>query len=78
MIVSVKKQEAINAIYVAAGVQFQGAAATPQVAGENGAYIVREAKGDDFSYRMVQADEFKKAYEITKYPNTFVNRGKTY
>ena len=68
MIVSAKKQEVINAIYVARGVEFQGPAATPQVAGEGGAYIIREAKGDDFSYRMVQADVFKKAYEITKLP----------
>ena len=78
MIVSVKKQEAINAIYVAPGVEFQGAAATPQVAGENGAYIIREAKGDDYSYRMIQSDEFKKAYEITKRPNVQINKGRSY
>ena len=39
MIVPVKKQEVINALYVAPGVEFQGAAATPQVAGENGQTI---------------------------------------
>jgi hypothetical protein len=75
MIVSVKKQEAINAIYVTAGVEFQGAAATPQVAGKDGAYIIKETKGDDTSYRMVQAQEFKKAYEITKRPAPIMNRG---
>ena len=78
MIVSVKKQEAINAIYVAPGVEFQGAAATPQVAGENGAYIIREVKGDDYSYRMIQSDEFKKSYEITKRPNIQANKGRSY
>ena len=74
MIVSVKKQEAIDAIYVAPGVQFQGAAATPQEAGKDGAYIIKETKGDDISYRMVQAQEFKKAYEITKRPVPVTNR----
>jgi len=78
MIVSVKKQEAINAIRVAPNVEFQGAAATPQVAGENGAYIIREAKEDGFAYRMVQAEEFKKAYEITKQPDMPIGRGRGY
>ena len=78
MIVSVKKQEAINAIYVAPGVEFQGAAATPQQAGEGGAYIIKETKGEDTSYRMVQAEEFKKAYEITKRPVISRDNGRSY
>ena len=68
MIVSVKKEDAAKAIFVNEGVEFQGTAtATPQVAGKGGAYIIKEeTKEGGVSLRMIQADEFRKTYEITK------------
>lgn len=61
---AVKKKEAVTALRFNQGEQFQGPTGTPQIAGENGAYIVRDAAG----LRMVQAEEFKKAYETTRDP----------
>lgn len=54
--VGVKKKEVLTVIEVAPGTVFGGA-----VAGESGAYIRRDSKGD---IHMVQRDEFLAAYEL--------------
>lgn len=66
---AVKKKEAVQAVYVAAGVEFEGAEGHPQTAGENGAYILKDNSG----MRMIQKAEFAKAYQITKTPQTRAN-----
>ena len=63
---SVKKKEAVNAILVNPGVEFEGPAGTPQIADKDGAYLVKDGSG----IRMVQKAEFLKAYSITKVPAT--------
>ena len=61
---SVKKKEAVNAVMVKAGVEFEGPTGTPQLADKDGAYLVKDSSG----IRMVQKAEFLKAYSITKVP----------
>lgn len=61
---SVKKKEAVNAVLVNPGVEFEGPAGTPQIADKDGAYLVKDGSG----IRMVQKAEFLKAYSITKVP----------
>ena len=63
---SVKKKEAVNAVMVNPGVEFEGPAGTPQIADKDGAYLVKDGSG----IRMVQIAEFLKAYSITKVPAT--------
>lgn len=63
---SVKKKEAVNAVLVNPGVEFEGPAGTPQIADKDGAYLVKDGSG----IRMVQKAEFLKAYSITKVPAT--------
>lgn len=60
----VKKKEALQAIFVNEGVQFEGAEGNPQTAGKGGAYIIKDSAG----MRMIQKDAFAKAYLITKTP----------
>lgn len=54
----VKKKEVLTVIEVASGTEFGGA-----VAGEDGAYIRRDSKGD---IKMVQRAEFLAAYELSE------------
>ena len=61
---SVKKKEAVNAVMVKAGVEFEGPTGTPQMADKDGAYLVKDGNG----IRMVQKAEFLKAYSVTKVP----------
>jgi hypothetical protein len=61
-----KKKETLQAVFVKPGEVFEGTEGTPQTADKNGAYII---KGKD-GIRMIQAAEFKKAYAITKMPQT--------
>ncbi len=65
----VKKKEAVQAIYVAEGTQFEGAEGHSQTADKGGAYILKDSSG----MRMIQKNEFSKAYQITKMPNTNSN-----
>ncbi len=60
----VKKKEAVQAVFVKEGVQFEGAEGKPQTAGKDGAYIIKDSAG----LRMIQKAEFAKAYQITKIP----------
>lgn len=62
MVISgVKKKEVYQAVPVKEGEEFGGA-----VAGTGGAYLRRDVKGD---IKMIQKEEFLKAYTITKTPN---------
>lgn len=61
----VKKKEALQAIFVKEGVEFEGAEGKPQTAGKEGAYLIKDGAG----MRMIQKAEFNKAYSITKIPN---------
>ncbi|MBO4644386.1 MAG: hypothetical protein J5716_07255 [Alphaproteobacteria bacterium] len=66
MVVFEMKQVPVNALYVAEGVSIQGPAASPQVADKGGAYVIKEVdKKKRLHFRMVQKEEFKKAYKIT-------------
>ncbi len=58
-----KAQEAVQAIPVKAGVRFQGPTGTPQIAGTEGAYILRDSTG---SMHMIQARQFREAYSPVK------------
>ena len=60
----VKKKEAVQAVKVKEGEVFEGAEGQPQTADKGGAYIIKDSKG----MRMIQADAFAKAYQITKMP----------
>ena len=61
-----KKQKPVAALYVTEGVSVQGAAASPQIAGKGGAYIIGETdNGGRLFFRMIQKEDFKKAYKIT-------------
>lgn len=62
----VKKKEAVQAVFVNEGVEFEGAEGHPQTADKGGAYILKDNAG----MRMIQKAEFLKAYQITKIPNT--------
>ena len=66
MIVGQKVSATLQAIKVGPGVEFEGApgTASTQTAGREGAYILK----DDSGMRMIQAAEFKQAYNITKMP----------
>ncbi|MBR1944762.1 MAG: hypothetical protein IJ846_00500 [Alphaproteobacteria bacterium] len=67
MVVFEKKQVPANALYVAEGLSFQGPAASPQIADKGGAYVIKEVdKKKRAHYRMVQKEEFKKAYKVTR------------
>lgn len=70
MIVGQKVQATLQAFKVAEGVEFEGApgTASSQKAGKGGAYIIK----DDSGARMIQAEEFKKAYVVTKTPKTMM------
>ncbi len=61
-----KKKEAVQAVKLPKGAVFEGAIGQPQTAGENGAYLINDSAG----MRLIQTEEFKKAYSITKIPNT--------
>ena len=67
MIVGQKVSSTIKAYKVGKGVEFEGAegTASSQIAGENGAWIIKEG---DSGPRMIQDEEFKAAYKITKVP----------
>lgn len=60
----VKKKEVVQAVKVPEGAVFEGAEGQPQTADKGGAYIIKDSKG----MRMIQADAFAKAYQITKMP----------
>jgi len=62
----VKKKEVVQAFKVKEGEVFEGAEGQPQTADKGGAYIIKDSKG----MRMIQADAFAKAYQITKMPKT--------
>lgn len=72
----IKAKEAVTAFKVKEGEQFEGAEGTPQTAGKGGAYIIKDKSG----IRMIQAEEFAKAYTVTKdnsvkiKANTGINR----
>lgn len=61
-----KKKEAVQAILLNPGAEFEGAAGQTQTAGEEGAYLIKDSAG----MRLIQKAEFKKAYSVTKIPNT--------
>ena len=69
MIVGQKVSSTLKAYKVGKGVEFEGAegTASTQLAGENGAWIIKE---NDSGPRMIQDAEFKSAYKITKVPET--------
>ena len=58
----IKAKEAVTAFKIKEGEQFEGAEGTPQTAGKGGAYIIKDKSG----IRMIQAEEFAKAYTVTK------------
>lgn len=60
-----KKKEAVQAVLLQAGAEFEGAAGQPQTAGKDGAYLIKDSAG----MRLIQKAEFSKAYSITKIPN---------
>lgn len=60
----VKKKEMVQAVKVPQGTVFEGAEGQPQTADKGGAYIIKDSKG----IRLIQADAFAKAYQITKMP----------
>lgn len=59
-----RKKEAVQAVYLNEGAVFAGATGHPQTAGKDGAYLVKDSNG----IRMVQRNEFIKAYTITNMP----------
>ncbi len=61
IIVFEKKQVPVEALYVAENTSIRGPAASPQIAGEEGAYVIKESAKQPY-FRMVQKEEFKKAY----------------
>ena len=62
-----KEQKPVVALYVTEGVSVRGAAASPQIAGKGGAYIIKETDNEGrLFFRMIQKEEFKKAYKIIK------------
>lgn len=62
-----KEQKPVVALYVTEGVSVRGAAASPQIAGKGGAYIIRDTDDEGrLFFRMIQKEEFKKAYKIIK------------
>ena len=65
----VKKKEAVQAIYVNEGVEFEGAEGKTQTAGKGGAYLLKDSAG----MRMIQKEEFAKAYQVTKTPSARTN-----
>ena len=69
----VKKKEIAQAIKVPEGAVFEGAEGEPQTAGKGGAYLLKDSKG----MRLIQAEAFAKAYQITKMPKDMIN-GKVY
>ena len=60
----VKKKEVVQAFQVKEGEKFPGADGEPQTAEKGGAYIIKDSAG----MRLIQADAFAKAYQITKMP----------
>ncbi|MBR4126530.1 MAG: hypothetical protein IKR09_03005 [Alphaproteobacteria bacterium] len=58
-----KKQTPVEALYVSENTSIQGPAASPQIAGKGGAYIIKEATKQPY-FHMIQKKEFKKAYKI--------------
>ena len=69
----VKKKEAVQAFSVKEGEVFEGAEGQPQTAGKGGAYVIKDSSG----MRLIQADAFAKAYQVTKMPKGISN-GKIY
>jgi len=65
-----KKKEAIQAIRLPKGAVFEGAVGQPQTAGEKGAYLIKDSAG----MRMIQTEEFSKAYSVTKIPNAMTKQ----
>lgn len=61
----VKNKEAVSAVFVPAGTKFRGPTGSPQIADKKGAYLIKDSAG----IRMIQAEEFKKAYEVTRDPS---------
>lgn len=61
-----KLQAEMEAIRVKPGTKFQGPTGSPQIAGRNGAYIVKS--GD--SMHMIQSDAFSGAYKVVSKPLT--------
>lgn len=61
-----KKADTLQAYRVGPGVEFEGApgTASTQVAGKDGAYIIKEKD----NMRMIQANVFKESYSIVKQP----------
>lgn len=57
----VKTKEIVKVAKVNEGEQFEGATGHPQTAGKGGAYIIKDKSG----MRLIQAAEFKNAYEFT-------------
>ena len=66
-----KAQEAVQAIPVKVGTRFTGPTGTPQIAGTEGAYILRDSSGN---MHMIQARQFSEAYSPVK---AMTNVGKT-
>lgn len=66
MIVGQKVSSTLQAIKIGPNVEFEGApgTASTQKSGKDGAYLLK----DDSGVRMIQSEEFKKAYMITKMP----------
>jgi hypothetical protein len=60
-----KEQKPVIALYVTEGVSVSGAAASLQTAGKGGAYIIKETDNEGrLLFRLIQKEEFKKAYKI--------------
>lgn len=57
----IKAKEAVAAFNVKEGEQFEGAIGAVQTAGKCSAYIIKDKAG----MRMIQSEEFSKAYVVT-------------
>lgn len=62
-----KKKETVQAFRVEEGAVFEGAEGHTQTAGKGGAYILKDKAG----LRMIQSEEFKKAYAVISAPKTY-------
>ncbi len=55
-------RDVCHAVYVEGSGEFQGPAATPQKF-EDGAVLIRQPNGKEFSYRLIQPDAFQETYK---------------
>jgi len=71
----------LKAIRIAEGVEFEGAPGTAsgkegtQKARKGGAYLVQDTVGDEKPIHLIQLEDFKKAYIVTKMPKGMAREG---